>query len=324
MNLSLVTESWRLKLLAVTLSVLMLGAVAFSQANTRTIQVNMTYNNLPPNLVLVAPIVQISLTVSVPNDFVILPSSVTASADLAHVKKGAAISVPIQVHPTDPRIVVQAPPPITINVDNIATLPLDVQVRTPLTAVGWAVTRAVAQCGNSLDACKVTFTGPTSVAAGLSAFVTVSDQIQAGTTDSLNQQVQFEQNGRPIDLTKLVMLPQITISPSTVTAHVEAKRGTSSTQVTLIDDTPTNRPPAGYRVTDITVEPLSVVCTGPSDAIASLTSITLPAVDLSKRTSNANFTVQIPLPAGVTCNVATAKITYAISANPNAQPSPSP
>jgi YbbR domain-containing protein len=321
---SLITESWRLKLLAVALAALMLGAVAFSQVNTKTIQVNMTYNNLPPGLVLVAPIVQISLTVSGPNDLLLTPSSVTAAADLTHVKKGSAISVPIQVHATDIRIAWQAPAPVTVNVDNIASLPLDIQVRTPLTAVGWAVTSAVARCGNSLDACKVTFSGPTSVAAGLTAFVTVSDQIQAGTTDSLNQTVNFEQNGRPIDVTKLQTLPEITISPSTVTAHVEATRGTASTQVTLVDDTPTRRPPAGYRVTSIRIDPLSVLCTGPGDAIANLNTITLPVVDLGTSTSNASFNVKIPLPAGVTCNVLSAKITYLISQNPNVLPTPSP
>ncbi len=320
----MITESWRLKLLAVVLAALMLGAVAFSQVNTKNIQVNMTYNNLPPNLVLVAPIIQISLTVSGPNDLLLTPSSVTAAADLAHVKKGSAISVPIQVHATDLRIAWQAPAPITVNVDSLATLPLDIQVRTPFQAVGWAVTKAVARCGNTLDACRVTFTGPTSLATGLSAFVTVSDRIQAGTTDSLNQTVQFEQDGRPIDLTKLPTVPQITISPSTVTAHVEATRGTASTQVTLIDDTPTRRPPAGYRVTGVTIDPLSVLCTGPADAIANLNSITLPAVDLGSSTSNATFNVKIPLPAGVTCGVITAKITYSIAQNPNVQPTTSP
>jgi YbbR domain-containing protein len=322
--LTLITESWRLKLLAVGLAVVMLGAVAYSQANTRNIQVNMTYNNLPANLVLVNPVDQISVTVSVPNDFVLNASSVTAAADLAHVKKGSAISVPIQVHSTDIRIQPQAPPPITVNVDNIASLPLDIQVRTPFTGVGWAVTRAVAQCGNSTDACKVTFTGPTALAAGLTAYVTVSDQIQAGTTDSLNQTVQFEQNGRPLDVTKLKTVPQITVSPSTVTAHVEAKRGTSSTQVTLVDDTPTRRPPTGYRVTDIMVAPLSVLCTGPADAIANLTSITLPAVDLGTSTSTAGFNVRIPVPTGVTCSASTARITYVIAQNPNVNPSPAP
>jgi YbbR domain-containing protein len=321
---NLITDSWRLKLLAIGLAVLMLGAVAFSQANTRTIQVNMTYKNLPTDLVLVAPPIQIGLSVSVPNDFVLVSSSVTASADLAHVKKGSAISVPVQVTSTDGRIVIQAPPPITVNVDTLVSKQLDIQVLTPNTAPGWTVTKAVAQCGNSPDPCQVTFTGPAALAASLSAYVNDPDQIAAGSAYSNGQPVLFRQRSRSIDLSKLSTTPQITWDPPTVTAYVEAKRGTSTTQVTLIDDAPTRRPPAPYRVTNITVEPLSVQCTGPADAIGRLTVINLPAVDLGGSTSNVSFNVRIPIPEGVSCSQPTVKVTYAISQNPNILPSPTP
>jgi YbbR domain-containing protein len=321
---NLITDSWRLKLLAVALAVLMLGAVAFSQANTRTIQVNMSYKNLPADLVLVAPPLQIGLSVSVPNDFVLVSSSVTASADLAHVKKGSAISVPITVSSTDIRIGIQPPPPITVNVDNLVSKQLDIQVLTPNIATGWNVTKAVAQCGNSPVPCQVTFTGPAALAASLSAYVNDPDQIAAGSTYSNGQTVLFRQNSRSIDLSKVSTTPQITWDPPTVTAHVEAQRGTASTQVTLVDDAPTRRPPAPYRVTNIAVEPLSVLCTGPADGIARLTAITLPAVDLGGSTSNVSFNVRIPLPEGVTCSQPTVKVTYAISINPNVQPTPTP
>jgi hypothetical protein len=55
-----------------------------------------------------------------------------------------------------------------------------------------------------------------------------------------------------------------------------------------------------------------------------MNSITLPAVDLGTSTSTVSFNVKIPLPAGVTCGVLTAKITYTISPNPNVQPTTSP
>jgi YbbR domain-containing protein len=321
---NLITDSWRLKLLALGLAILMLGAVAFSQANTRTIQVNMAYKNLPTDLVLVAPPTQIGLSVSVPNDFVLISSSVTASADLAHLKKGSAISVPIQVSTTDARITYTPPPPITVNVDDFVSKQLDIQVLTPNQATGWTVSSAVAQCGNSTNPCQVTFSGPAALAAGLSAYVNDPDQIAAGSTNSLTQPVLFKQNNRSIDLTKLSTLPQITWDPPTVTAHVDAKRGTSITQVTLIDDAPTRRPPAPYRITNITVDPVSVQCTGPADAIARLTTFTLPAVDLGGSTSSVSFNIRIPIPEGVACSQTTAKVTYAIAQNPNIQPTPTP
>jgi YbbR domain-containing protein len=67
-----------------------------------------------------------------------------------------------------------------------------------------------------------------------------------------------------------------------------------------------------------------VLCTGPADGIARLTAITLPAVDLGGSTSNVSFNVRIPLPEGVTCSQPTVKVTYAISINPNVQPTPTP
>jgi len=50
--------------------------------------------------------------------------------------------------------------------------------------------------------------------------------------------------------------------------------------------------------------------------------IALPAVDLSKSTSDATFTVPIPYPNGVSGDVQTATIKYSISPNPNASPTP--
>ena len=56
MNWGLVTDSWRLKLLAVGLAVLMLGAVAFSQnpPTTKSLTVSLNYT-VPPNIILINP-----------------------------------------------------------------------------------------------------------------------------------------------------------------------------------------------------------------------------------------------------------------------------
>jgi YbbR domain-containing protein len=321
---SWITDDWRLKLGALGLSLVMLGAVAFSQANIRTFQVNISYENLPANLVLVSPLDKITVTVSGPSDLPLTPASIGVVADLKTVKKGTAVPITLQVNPTDPRIVVQTPPPITVNVDNITTVQLDVDVRTPQTAPGWAVTKKIATCGPTLDPCQVSYVGPNSLANGLVAFVTIGSPIQSEATDSISQPVLFEQNSRPVDLTKLVTIPQITFSPSQVAAHVEAKRGTSSLLVTLVDDAPTHRPPAGYRITAVTITPITVLVTGPADALAHLTSITLPAQDLGSATSDVSFRLQIPFPAGVTGSVTIARLAYSISPNPNTQATPSP
>ncbi|MGH7762813.1 MAG: CdaR family protein [Candidatus Dormibacteraceae bacterium] len=327
MSWHLITNEWRLKLLGLGLAILMLGAVAFSQTKTTTVQVTVYYNNLPAGLVVLSPVDKISVLVSGPADVIasLTPASITATADLSHLKKGTAISVPIQVKSTDSRISVQTPPPVAVNVDTTTSVALDVEVRTPNQATGWSVTQAVATCGTSLDPCKVTFAGPTSVATGLKAFVTVSDPINALSARSLNQSVEFEQNGRPIDLARLTTLPPITINPSTVDALVTAKQGDASVQVTLVDASPIHYPPAGYHVTNVTVDPLTLLCTGPAAGIANLGPITLPGLDLSNATSTATIRVQIPSQGSdIKCSAAVAKVTYTIAAEPSPSPSPSP
>jgi YbbR domain-containing protein len=329
--MNLITQEWRLKLLALGLAILMLGAVAFSQSNTRTLQVPISYVNRPNGLILISPLDRIAVSISAPNDLPLTAASVTATADLSHIKKGPG-SVPIQVRTTDPtRIVVQSPPPITVNADTYlfgpSALALPVQVRTPNVQTGWSVTKAFAQCPSPgpITPCVVTFTGPASVANGLDAFVTVNAPISGQKTETPSLPVQFEQNGRPIDLTKLETLPLTIFQPSTVTAEVDTTQGTTSIQVTLLDAAPTHYPPSGYRVTNVVVSPLTVLCTGSGPAVGSLTRITLPGVDLSHSTSNVTFKVQVPVPAaGVVCSPSVASVTYTIAPNPSAQPSPTP
>jgi len=65
-----------------------------------------------------------------------------------------------------------------------------------------------------------------------------------------------------------------------------------------------------------------VILSGDPAALGRIRSITLPAVDLSGRTSDATFQVAIPYPDGISGSAANAKITYSISANPNVSPSP--
>jgi YbbR domain-containing protein len=77
-------------------------------------------------------------------------------------------------------------------------------------------------------------------------------------------------------------------------------------------------------VTNIAIDPSTIVLSGPSDAMPNITTITLPAADLSQHTSDFTFRITIPqLPAGVTGTAATARVTYSISRNPSCAP-PSP
>jgi hypothetical protein len=325
---SLITNEWRLKLGALALSLALLGAVAFSQVKTDHVIVSITYVNLPQNLIVLAPPRQIDVPVSAPAElFPLNKTSVTVIADMSRINVGTNQLVSFKVRASDVRIQVAVPPPINVDVDRLQQVQLNVQLLNARGAIGYAIdlTKSTAQCGNSTQPCAVTFSGPASLTDGLSAFVTITDPVAADTTDLLNQQVKFEQKGRPVDTTKIDTLPQITFDPQFVTAHVEAKRGSTSRQLVLIDAPPTRLPPTGYRITKVVIDPPLVLITGLGDAIGKAgDTITLDAVDLGGATSDKSFKVNITYPDGTTGAVKTATITYSISPNPTVNPTPGP
>ena len=200
-------------------------------------------------------------------------------------------------------------------------MPLTVQVRFPRVAPGWVVTKAAAACPNT--PCIVNFDGPSSWETKLNAYADYGVPVSGEKTVTPNLDVNLEQNGTPIDRVSFVKTaPYASLDPAAVEVTIQAKTGTTSKQVVLIDSPPSHGPPPGYRVTAITISPFAVVISG--KALPDDTTLSLPAIDLSGKTSTFTVTVAIPYGAGITGSAQSARITYSISANPNLQPSPSP
>jgi YbbR domain-containing protein len=329
---NLITSEWRLKLLALGLAALMLGAVAFSQnpPTYKDLTVPIVYPNIPSDIQIVAinPPVTARVRVTALADVLqtVTPLSVAATIDLTKVSAGGDQHVNLNVKSVDSRVKVQNPVvPYVLNIDKRVPLKLDVHVRTPRVTPGWAVstsnTYAVCPGAPAGTACQATFTGPASYEANLAAYVDYTSPVEQNRSDVPNQPVYLEQgnSGQRFDLGRSTV-PQMTLDPLNVTVHVEATTTTSYRQVTLID-APYTRPPAqGYRVTNVTVTPITIVISGRPDALARITTITLPQIDLGGRTSDYTATVQIPYPDGTDGPVKTAKVTYSIAANPNATP----
>lgn len=325
--MSWITDDWRLKLLAAGLAVLMLGAVAFSQNPPTSIplKVGIIYT-VPPGLILINPPKQTTVTVQGLADLVSAANSVNTVAT-ADVSKAASTGPSVKVNLVGKSVInglsVQATP-ISLNIDTRSVVQLAVVARTPRgAALGWQITKQEAQCAGPPPPCTVTFDGPASWQENLKAYADYPVPVAGSPNDLPSVPVVWEQNGTPIDLT-IYTVPKVGLNINTVTIHVEAKSGTTSRQVTLIDAPPSNLPPTCYRVTNIAIDPSSIVISGPSDAVPNITTITLPAVDLSQHTSDSTFRIAIPaLPTGVTATAATARVTYSISKNPSCAP-PSP
>jgi YbbR domain-containing protein len=317
--MNLITDDWRLKLLAIGLAVLMLGAVAFSQnpptqVVLRGVSIDYTVG---PDIVVISPPTKTDVTVTGLADALatVSTSSVAASFDLTKTAPGPNVQVDLKVRSLITGVQVQNPNvPFALNIDRLTKISLPVQVRTQRVVPGWQVTKQVALCPNS--PCLVTFTGPSTWETNLTAYADFTNPIQQNSYDLLSQSVLLVQNGQALDLTRRTE-PALALDPSTVEIHIEAKTGTTSRQVVLIDAPPFHGPATGYRITNVTVDPVTVVLSGAPDALAKITTLTLSPVDLSGATSDKTFQVQINFPPDITGSVAIAKVTYSISANPS-------
>lgn len=331
MSWGLITEDWRIKLLALGLAVLMLGAVAFSQnpPTTGTLSVPLNYT-FGPGIVLINPPTKVPVTYSGPADAFknVTVNNLTATVDASHAHSGQGVKLNVAASTSVPGgIIVQNPPPIVVNIDELATKEVQVTVNPPRAAPGWAVTEAVAICQGATkpNPCFVNFTGPKSWENNLQATVNFPNQVNfTGPTQALNQPVLLSNSNGPLDLTQNRTVPAASLDFPTVAVEVKAVQGTNLSTVPLLDSPPSHGPPPGYRITGITVTPATVIISGDPAVLGRIQQITLPPVDLSHSTSDATFSVAIPYRDGVTGNLANASVHYSISANPNVSPSPSP
>jgi YbbR domain-containing protein len=323
---NLVTNEWRLKLLALGLAVLMLAAVAFSQnpPTSKTLNVGLTYPNVPPNLILINPPSKTIVTISGLAD--ILPSvtsiNLSATVDVSHATAGSAMRLNVTASSTVRGVSVQNPPPIVVNIDNRQAKDLPVSV-TYRAAPGWSVSEAVALCPRA-DPCLVHFDGPASWENNLIASVTVPSLINYTGAISPNQPIELQNSNGVLDLNSPTALtvPQTTIDPRSVSIRVKATAGSTSTTIALVDSAPTRPPPACARLTGVTITPSVATLTGDPVTLGRIQRIFLPGVDLNAHTSDWTVQIAVPYPQGVTGDVANATVKYLISQNPNAAPCP--
>jgi hypothetical protein len=322
--MNLITDDWRLKLLAIGLAVLMLGAVAFSQnpPTTKSFTVPISYQ-VGPDLVLINPPTTTTVTVRGLADLIATTKSdsIVAVVDATKANPGPDVQLNVVakslVKDVQP---VQNPPPFVVNIDRLSVATLTVQV-VDHAAADWEVTKSEALCPAS--PCVVHFSGPASWEVNLKAAAVYASPIQNGSYDIPTWPVTLQQGTTTLDQGKFLQtVPLSALDTLSVSLHIEARTGTTSRSVALVDSPPVHPPPAGYHVTGVVIAPVTVVLTGPADKLALVQNLSLPAVDLSSSTTNAPFTVQIPFPSGMSGSVAVAKITYLISANPVVSPSP--
>lgn len=332
MNWRIIADDWRLKLLALGLAVLMLGAVAFSQnpPTSATLTVGLGYPNSTNNpVVLINAPNNIRVRVSgLSNQIAIVRSeNLTATVDISHLKPGPAQRLDVVVTATIHPLTVEQPAPIVVDVDSLTSKEVQLEVKASATP-GWSITNTSATCPDSSkpSPCFVHFSGPAGWMNNLHAYVTYPAPVAANTGTSPNQPIVLQNSTGFVDYNScgkiLTPAPGCSLDATSASVHVDAVAGVTSSTVPLLDMAPTHGPASGYRITAIAITPNTVIISGDPGALGRIRSITLPAVDLTGRTSDATFQVNIPYPDRITGSVATATIKYSISPNPNVPPSP--
>ena len=316
MSWDLITNEWRLKLLALGLAVLMLGAVAFSQnpPTTRSQTVGLSYA-VGPDIILINPPSKTTVTYGGLADIIInvTSSNLTATVDATHARPGAQVKLNVTARSTILGVNVQNPAPIAVDIDSRQLKDLPVQVVARADS-GWSISKAVA------TPATVHFDGPASWETNLVATTTFPGVVNFGTRDSPNQPILLRNSNGFLDLSSARTVPAASLDVNSTTIHIEATPGSTSSTVALVDAPPSQPPPAGYRVTGITINPNTVVITGDATILGRIQRITLPSVDLSTHSSDYTFLVAIPYPDGTSGTVANARVTYTIARNPNATP----
>lgn len=324
--MSWITDDWRLKLLALGLAVLMLGAVAYSQnpQTSKSLTVPLNYR-LPPNpsIIITKGPTTVNVTIKGTADVIapVVAANIAAFADATHVGPGQAVTLNVIAAATSGlSVTVLTPPQIVVDIDQLKTVEVPVEVTTH-PSPGWTVTKAVASCPPNPPPCKVHFSGPASWENGIRAIVNYSPPVNFTSTDSQNWPLTLQNSSGVINLASQTF-PSLGLDVATVSLHIEATQGLTSTTVPLVASAPANPPPPQYEVVGITISPVTVVLSGDPVTLSHIQRIVLPAVDLSGATSTVKDSITIPYPDNVTGNVQTATVTYIIQKNPNVSPSP--
>ena len=329
--MNLITDEWRLKLLAVGLAVLMLGAVAFSQnpPTTSSLTIGLNYS-VASNLVLINPPSKVNVTYSGLADVIknVNASNLVATVDATHASPGAAVQLNITVTPTIRDVKIpQQPAPIVVRIDDRQSSEVQVTV-VAQAAPGWSIeagkTYATCPGVQKPKPCTVHFDGPATWQQGLAAYVSYPSSVNVGLIDAPNYSILLKNSGGILDLSSIPTIPQAGLDVTAAAVHIEAVAGSTSSTVPLLDSPPSHGPPPGYRVTAITITPILVSISGEPVALGRIHNITLPPVDLSGNTSDFTFQIPIRYPEGITGSPAIARVTYSISPNPSVSPNPSP
>ncbi|MGH7912604.1 MAG: hypothetical protein ACREOV_12850, partial [Candidatus Dormibacteraceae bacterium] len=219
--------NWQLKLVSIGLTLVLLGAIAFTQnpPTTATVDLHIAYSTPPSQLVLLNPpdsvqVRVVGLETSVRSFQQTFSKGNGAKVSLAGAKEGAGQSFQAEVTASANGVSVSpATVPVQLDLETMgaARLPIQVRVSGVNSQAGISVVKdqTYATCGSDTVKCQVTVRAPASLLKGLQAYLSYNDPepSQAGLERVPGLPIEFERYGKPIDFLKQQAFPD-TISVS--------------------------------------------------------------------------------------------------------------
>lgn len=334
--------NWRLKLLSLVLALALLAAVAFSEnpPSVKTVDVGLSYQDLPTSLTVIDPPQTVPVTVAGLAQSVRQfqrQTQVGAVVDLTGATPGTH-TYQAEVSGGIDGVTVETPKiPLHLHLDNLVTrqLPIHVHVTDINASLGISLVSSgtYATCGNDSQACQLTVTAPASLLKGLSAYVEFDLPISsAGTERAPHLPVQFQRGAKRFDLASVRTQPQINFAPTWANARVETQGGVFTKQVAITLQV-TGQVACGYTVQSLSISPSTfATVSGPTSALTEIEAVSTAPINLAGLTQSQTYvrslqtgsaSVGVVSPSGGAVEV-TVVVTHTYSCSGGSAPSPTP
>ena len=315
------TRNLRLKSLALVLASVMWAGVAYASnpPDTRTVTVAVPQSSadLSP-WVLVRPVAPVSIRVSGTRQHLAAfdPGDLVVTVNYKAITQPGTQDLPVSVVNNDRDVVLDgAPAPVTVNVDRHGSRTVDVTVDiTQPPPDGYVV------LSSATNPSTVTVIGPEHQLAGVEARVTLNLSGQRSNYQA-NKQVELVDtgSGQQVGTFGITIVGQ---QNQEVLVTVQVAASLTSRASAVVPKT--GAPSPGRYVAAETVNPASVVLTGPQDLLNSSNFVYTSFIPLSGVSGTVSFTVRVALPAGVTSVPASVTVTITVNTIPPPSPTPTP
>lgn len=315
------TRNMRLKSLALVLASVMWAGVAYANNPPDTRNVTVAVPQSPADLspwVLVRPIAPVSIRVSGTRQHLAAfdPGDLVITVNYKAITQAGVQDLPVTVVNNDRDVVLDGTPaPVAVDVDRHGSRTVDVTVdiiQPP--PDGYVV------LSSATNPSTVTVIGPEHQLPGVEARVTLNLSSQRSNYQA-NKQVELVDtgSGQQVGTFGITIAGQ---QNQEVLVSVQVAASLSSRASAVVPRTGTPSP--GHYVAAESVNPASVVLTGPQDLLNLANSVPTAFISLSGVTGTVSFTVRVVPSAGVTSAPGSVTVTITVDAIPQPPPTPTP